>query len=148
MEDWRKLVISEARSWLGTPYNHKARIKGVGVDCGGLLYQVYNPIFGPFAAYPNYVADWALHKENEIYLDFIKPYVKEVHSPVPGGFSLFLIGRNYSHAAIFTDRNTYIHAYGRNQQGSVVENKPGFFKFRGSKDRPAKHFDVGSIWPH
>lgn len=33
-------VIAEARTWLGTRYHHQARIKGVGVDCGGLVFAV------------------------------------------------------------------------------------------------------------
>jgi len=29
-------LIAEARSWIGTPYHHQARLKGVGVDCAGV----------------------------------------------------------------------------------------------------------------
>lgn len=36
----RAEVVSEARSWLGTPYQHQARVKGIGVDCAGLLIGV------------------------------------------------------------------------------------------------------------
>ncbi len=32
----RQALVQEARSWLGTPYHHQARLKGVGVDCAGL----------------------------------------------------------------------------------------------------------------
>lgn len=33
-------VVIEARSWLGTPFRHQGRIKGVGVDCAGLVVGV------------------------------------------------------------------------------------------------------------
>lgn len=33
-------IITEARDWLGTPFIHQGRVKGVGVDCGGLLIGV------------------------------------------------------------------------------------------------------------
>lgn len=33
-------VISEARSWIGTPYAHQHRVKDHGVDCVGLLIGV------------------------------------------------------------------------------------------------------------
>lgn len=33
-------VIAEARSWLKTPYQHQAMLKGVGVDCVGLVVAV------------------------------------------------------------------------------------------------------------
>lgn len=36
----RSQVVSCARSWLGTPYHHQARLKGVGADCIGLLIGV------------------------------------------------------------------------------------------------------------
>ncbi len=29
----RHRIVAEARSWLGTPFQHQARLKGVGVDC-------------------------------------------------------------------------------------------------------------------
>lgn len=35
----RAEVVAEARSWIGTPFVHQARIKGIGVDCIGLVTQ-------------------------------------------------------------------------------------------------------------
>ena len=32
----RESIVAEARSWIGTPWHHAARVKGVGVDCVGL----------------------------------------------------------------------------------------------------------------
>jgi len=36
----RSDVIAEARTWLGTPWQHQAHSKGVGADCAGLLRGV------------------------------------------------------------------------------------------------------------
>lgn len=33
-------IVAEARTWVGTPFHHQARIKGVGVDCAGLVIGV------------------------------------------------------------------------------------------------------------
>lgn len=33
-------VVAAARQWLGTPYHHQARLRGVGVDCAGLVVGV------------------------------------------------------------------------------------------------------------
>lgn len=33
-------IIAEARTWLGTPFVHQARRRGVGVDCIGLIVGV------------------------------------------------------------------------------------------------------------
>lgn len=36
----RSDVIAEAREWIGTPYAHQHRAKGVGCDCVGLIVGV------------------------------------------------------------------------------------------------------------
>lgn len=33
-------VVAEARAWLGTPYQHQQRLRGVAVDCVGLVIGV------------------------------------------------------------------------------------------------------------
>lgn len=145
---WRQYIITEARTWKGTPYQHKGRIKGVGCDCGGVIYQVYNPLLGPFKPFPkDYAQDWAVHRKNEIYLSFIEPYVEEIPKPVPGGIALFMVGRNYSHAAICTEKKTFIHAWGRTQHGSTIESPLQFFRMgNGNKPRLVKYFDVSKTW--
>lgn len=149
MENWREHVEATARTWLGTPYMHKGRIKGVGVDCGGLVYEVFNT-FLPLPAFPtDYAPDWAVHRENEIYLDFIMPFVEEVQKPVFGGIIMVKYGRNYSHAAICVSKDKFIHAWGRNQVGHVIESKLNTFVYGHSEDgkpRPFKAFDLKAKW--
>lgn len=36
----RAQIVREARSWLGTPFHHQGRVKGVGVDCAGVAVEV------------------------------------------------------------------------------------------------------------
>ena len=36
----REAVVAAARGWVGTPFHHQARLKGVGVDCAGVLIGV------------------------------------------------------------------------------------------------------------
>jgi cell wall-associated NlpC family hydrolase len=33
-------IVGAARSWIGTPFHHQARLKGHGVDCVGLVVGV------------------------------------------------------------------------------------------------------------
>ena len=33
-------LIREARGWLGTPFEHQGRVRGVGVDCAGFVLCV------------------------------------------------------------------------------------------------------------
>lgn len=37
-------AVAEAMTWLGTPYHHQGRVKGVGVDCATLLCEVYKEV--------------------------------------------------------------------------------------------------------
>lgn len=143
MSNWRNEVIAEARTWKGTPYQHRGRVKGVGVDCGGLLYCVYSP-YTQLKPFPKgYAQDWALHQDKEIYLDYIKPYTVEVSTPRIGGMALFKVGRCWSHAAIVTEKRTFIHAWGRTQEGCVIESRIGFFRIgNGGKPREVRFFDL------
>ena len=34
------MVVRQARTWLGTPFHHQGRLKGIGVDCIGLVVGV------------------------------------------------------------------------------------------------------------
>lgn len=37
-------IVTQARSWLGTPYHHQGRVKHVGADCIGLLVGVFGEL--------------------------------------------------------------------------------------------------------
>lgn len=137
----RERILIEARSWIGTPYHHKGRIKGVGVDCGGLLYEVYGKFY-PLKPFPeSYPADWAMHRGAELYLDFISEYVLEVREPQPADIVVFRYGRCFSHGGIWTERNTVIHAWGRTAHGRVIESPAKFFQ-DGRVPRARKTFGV------
>lgn len=65
----RSQVVSEARTWIRTPYHHMGRVKGSGCDCYTLLLEVFRKI-GLFtdddegAFYPR---DWFLHAREDHY---------------------------------------------------------------------------------
>ncbi len=37
-------IVSAARSWIGTPFFHTGREKGLGVDCGGLVIGIMHEL--------------------------------------------------------------------------------------------------------
>ncbi|GGC70277.1 peptidase [Siccirubricoccus deserti] len=45
-------VAAEARLWIGTPWHHQARLRSVGVDCGGLVVGVARDLGLPLDDYP------------------------------------------------------------------------------------------------
>ena len=110
---WRDDVVSAARSWLGTPYHHRARVKGAGTDCGMILIAVFSEagLIEDFDA-GEYSPDWMMHRSQELYLQTVERYAKKVNrEPQAGDIALFRFGRCISHGAIVTEWPEIIHAY-------------------------------------
>jgi hypothetical protein len=65
-------IVTEARAWMGTPYHHHARIKGVGVDCAQLLCEVYEAVgLVPHIDTGHYPHDWHLHRGEELFMEWL-----------------------------------------------------------------------------
>lgn len=122
----RARLLAEARSWLGTPFHHGARVKGAGVDCAQLLIACYveTGVVDPFD--PGfYSADWFLHDSGEA-LDRFRSWVERtcvaVDHPAAGDLLLFHYGRAESHGAIYIGDDRVIHSFrGR----GVIEEQCG-----------------------
>jgi hypothetical protein len=83
----------------------------------------------------DYAVDWALHSDEEKYVNWIKQYSDEVSRPIFGGLGTWQFGRAYAHGGFVTERGSIIHAYGRTDQGIVKEDRPSFFSHKGGKTR-------------
>lgn len=120
--DTRARVCELARRWLGTPWHHRARVLGAGVDCGQLLVAVYESagLLSPGQVDPgDYSQDWHLHQEEERFLRHVLQVATPTDAPRPGDIALFRYGRCMSHAAIVLERpGLVIHAY--HPDGEVV----------------------------
>ena len=80
ISDIRAAVVTEAKTWIGTPFHHAARVKGAGVDCLMLLAEVYERA-GVTAGRinpPFYVPDWHLHRDAERYMEGLLHYARPV----------------------------------------------------------------------
>ena len=110
----RQAVVAEARSWLRTPYHDHGRVKGAGADCALFPLEVYTTVLGLTAPpIPRYVMQWHLHRDAEMYLDYVRAFgaieIAETEAQ-PGDFVLWRVGRVYSHGAIIVDWPHVIHA--------------------------------------
>lgn len=134
-ESARAVVLAEARSWLGTPYHHHARVKGAGVDCAQILIAVFAACgLIPEIDTGDYPPDWMLHRDEERYLGFVRRYAAEVEAPAPGDLVLYRVGRCYAHAGIVVDWPVIIHAVRREgvvladgAQGFLADRKRSFW---------------------
>ncbi len=136
----RAAVIAEALTWVGTHYHHHARIKGVGVDCGMLLLEVYATVgLIPQVDPGYYPQDWHLHRGEERYLRFVTEYCDLLQEPpLPGDVAVFRIGRCISHGAIVLNWPLVIHSHVRQNcrvadatEAELYGHKVVFYRPRG-----------------
>lgn len=112
----RQALLAEARTWIGTPYQHQASAKGAGCDCLGLVRGVWRAFYGaePEVA-PPYTPDWAERSGEETLLLAARRYLSEIElsAAAPGDVLLFRMDARSpaKHAAIVDENNGLIHAY-------------------------------------
>lgn len=121
----RDTVCTQAHSWLGTPYHHHARIKGVGVDCVHLLCAVLEETDLTQPIDPGwYARAHHLHRDEEIYADALDRVAIRTTDPQPGDIVLFKFFRTHSHAGIWVGDGEVIHALTRpGALGAVVKTR-------------------------
>jgi cell wall-associated NlpC family hydrolase len=109
----RAAVVAEAMTWLGTPWHHRGRVKGAGVDCAQFVIAAYAGA-GVIADFDTgeYPRDWHIHRDQERFLTFVPSFAREIAEAEvgPGDLVLCKIGRVYSHGVIVTAWPQGIHA--------------------------------------
>lgn len=112
----RRVILAEARDWLGTPYQHQASAKHAGCDCLGLIRGVWRAFYGeePEAA-PAYTPDWAERHGAETLLDAAQRYLRPIDCSVmaPADVLLFRMDAQSpaKHVALLDEDQRLIHAY-------------------------------------
>src|SRR5581483_8673074 len=82
-------AIAEAESFIGTPFHHQGRLKGVGVDCAYLLAEVYEKACHmPRMQFGHYPVDWFKHARDERYMEQVALRCVRVDAPGPGDIAL------------------------------------------------------------
>ena len=109
----RNRIVRAAKVWLGTPYHHKASVKGAGADCAMFPLAVYKECGLVPSQYrpPQYSVQWHLHRSQELYLAEIEKFCREIAGPPEAGdFVVFRFGRTFSHGAIAIEWPLIIHS--------------------------------------
>jgi len=112
----RAAALAEARLWLGTPYQHRASLRGVGCDCLGLARGVWRALHGAEPEVPPpYRPDWAELGGRELLLEALGRWLSPV-DPVaarPGDVLAFRMAPDApaKHCAILSGPDRMIHAY-------------------------------------
>ena len=116
-------VIAAARSFLGTPYRHRASRAGAGADCLGLVVGVFRDLTGEDPTLPPYGPDWRDNRYRLALEDLAESCLHPVAGPPgPGHVVLFHLGPSPlpRHCGILTDEGHFIHA----QEGIGVVEVP------------------------
>lgn len=118
-------VVAKAREWLGTPFEHQHRMKGVAVDCAGLLIGVARELglvapdfdVSGYARQPDGVSllRWCDQYMTRVRRDQLQPghVVVVIYDVDPGHIGM--VG-NYAHGGL-----SMIHAAAKS--GKVIETR-------------------------
>jgi cell wall-associated NlpC family hydrolase len=109
--------LKQARSYINTPFKHQGRSRN-GLDCIGIIVVPLNDV--GFFSYDN--KNYRKYGLGGEIIEVLSKFCYEVPKPLeykPGDILMF--SKNSSqHLAIYTDKNTIIHAH--NFVGKVVEH--------------------------
>lgn len=105
----REDVVRVARSWLGTPYHHQGRVKGVGVDCAGLIIGIAHEL----ALSEFDLTGYAPRPEGDQLRRLCATHMIEVRSDerAPGDVLLFKFDASPCHLGVLSTSDQLIHAY-------------------------------------
>jgi NlpC/P60 family putative phage cell wall peptidase len=123
-------IVNQARTWIGTPFHHQARLKGKGCDCLGLIVGVVDELglkdsTGRMLASYDEVT-YSKEPDGAYLIQKLTGLLEEV--PIAdasaGDLALFKVRENPQHLAILTDYEGMIgmiHCYA--QARRVVEHR-------------------------
>lgn len=139
----RNTIIAEAASWLGTPYHHRASLKGVGCDCLGLVRGVYRTVCGDE---PHELPAYPQHNDgNESERLMIALEARLICNASPGKAGdviVFRLRPNFParHCGILVEPKRFIHAVSGRSVSLValsewwIKRIAGCFAFPGVED--------------
>ena len=123
-------IVKQARTWMGTPFHHQARLKGKGCDCLGLIVGVVDELGlkdkngVALAAYDE--TTYSREPDGKYLTEKLTGLLDEVplNEARAGDMALFKVRENPQHLAILTDYEGtlgMIHCFA--QARRVVEHR-------------------------
>lgn len=129
----RAAIVAEAMTWLNTPYHHRARAKGAGVDCAMILIGIFANVglikeFEP----DEYPRDWMLHREEDRFRATVRLHADQITlaEVQPGDVALYLVGKCYAHGAVVVGWPVILHADSRFSKVTLAEGDQGWLAGR------------------
>jgi cell wall-associated NlpC family hydrolase len=147
--DQRARVAALARAWIGLPYYHGQRLRGVGGDCTFFVLVYEDAGLIPPTAIPAYSPEAHLHSEAGVYEQIIRRYASPVEVPGVGDVVLYKFGRTYSHGGVIVDPGGWAGGAGPPliAHGDMVERKILLAEGDGGRLAAAKGRRFFTLWP-
>ena len=146
----RAAFVTEALSWIGTPFVNCAAVKGPAgaVDCAMLLSRcaVESGLLPEFDPRP-YPPHWHMHRDEQRFLGWVSETFgcEEIAEPRIGDIAVFQFGRCFSHGAVLINSAELVHAYAAERMVNATRRDTPLLEFIGwegrSIPRPVKYFD-------
>lgn len=158
----RRAFVSEARSWLGTPFRDQGDVKGKNgaVDCAMLLVRSAQAagLIPPDVDPRPYPPQWHLHRNEERFLNVIDAIIaargRGTEIPNEAGLSsaalakagdviVYRVGRCYSHGGVVIENRQVLHAYYKTGHVAISAlNDAELACLPDGRPRPYKLFDL------
>lgn len=109
-------IQKAANSWIGTPFQAHARVKGAGVDCVNLAAAIYQEagLIDEIPEFPRYSMDGGKHLAKSTLSAVLAtiPGFQQVdlESIYPGALLVFALGRVTHHIGVALDERRFVHA--------------------------------------
>lgn len=117
----RQDIVDEARKWIGTPWQHQARVKDVGVDCAGLCIGVGREL--GLLTLDQDVQGYGREPDGSL-LKVADTFANRVGDPLPGDVVVIAFEGRPMHFGILATTqdgaDSLIHAYARMRK--VIEH--------------------------
>jgi len=111
-------LVKIARSYLGTPWHHAGRLRGVGVDCIGLVAETHREAGHAVSD----SLDYSMYDEYDRLLSVLDTHATRVDGELQGGDILVFRARLMdNHCGLYTENGHFIHAYSSPAVMRVVE---------------------------
>lgn len=96
-------VVRMARSYLNTPFHHRGRLPGVGLDCVGLLVCVARELA---LVPPNFdIPPYSINPDGQVFLDWCNRYMTNIPAEAmqPGDAIVLIVDQHPQHLGILGD---------------------------------------------
>lgn len=136
------VIVAECRAWIGTPYCHRACVRGVGCDCLGLVRAVWRRLHGsePMTI-PAYSTDWQEAGSGRALLEAVECLCPPVAEIRQGDLLLFGWRRNGRprHCGISSAPFRFIHVTQHNGVHEVALDGTWRRRLQGAYRFPSPH---------